>query len=169
MRAGVWILSVFAAIWGIAGVWGLHAPAWAMAIPVGFSTLLIAVGARGGAPVGRPELDRRRAGRAVGIWSAAEGVAILAAVNALRLTGHPDLAAPAIAAIVGLHFFPLAGPLGVRIYHATGAALLGIAAVGVAMAPDVRIAGVGLGSAAVLWLTAAALVGRIRTGPERAA
>ena len=77
MRAGVWILNVFAAIWGAIGVSRYGWPT--MAIPVAISSVLIVWGSRMPAPLRSAE-EGRRIGWLVAAWSSAEGVAIFATV-----------------------------------------------------------------------------------------
>lgn len=58
----------------------------------------------------------RQIGRRFGWITAIESVAILLAVVILNVIHRPDLILPAIALIVGLHFFPLASLFGSPIY-----------------------------------------------------
>jgi hypothetical protein len=104
-------------------------------------------------------------GRLVGIWSAVEGVAILLAVNLCRNLGAPDAVIPAIAIIVGLHFFPLARGIPVRLYYLTGTAMVAVGAAALLVPMPGRLLATGLGCAAVLWLSCGVLVLR---APRRA-
>lgn len=90
----------------------------------------------------------------MGIASAVEGVAIFAAVTVLVNLGRRDLIAPAVAIIVGVHFLPLARWFPAPIYYLTAALLVavGMAGAGVQNLPA-RVLTVGIGAAAVLWLS----------------
>jgi hypothetical protein len=52
--------------------------------------------------------EEKRAGKWFGIIFGAEGLGIFIGINIVTNLGHPDLVIPAIALVVGLHFFPLA-------------------------------------------------------------
>jgi hypothetical protein len=56
--------------------------------------------------------EERAEGKKTGMWFGiifgAEGLLIVVAINIVNHFGHPDLSIPAIALVVGLHFFPLA-------------------------------------------------------------
>jgi hypothetical protein len=92
--------------------------------------------------------------KALARWSVVEGLAIVLAVNFLRRTHHPDATFPIVAAIVGLHFLPLARSIPVRLYYITAAGLVLTGAAGMLASVDERPLFVGLGAAAVLWATA---------------
>lgn len=72
---------------------------------------------------------KKRSGQAFGWVFAAEGVLIAVAVNALGALGRPDLVLPAIALIVGVHFYPMAAIFQRRIdtYLATALSIVGAA------------------------------------------
>ena len=76
------------------------------------------------------EAERRSVGRIVGWASGLEGVAMFAAANIMNWAGCPTYFICAGAVIVGLHFLPLARLLGVRLYYATGAALMALGMAG---------------------------------------
>ncbi len=107
---------------------------------------------------------RQRISRTV-LWSSAiEGVLIFAAVNALHATGRDDLTIPAISAIVGAHFYPMAIGIKVPLYALTATAMLalsGAAAFCLTAGPD-RDAVTGAGCALILWLTSMAITARRR-------
>jgi hypothetical protein len=52
--------------------------------------------------------EGKRAGKWFGIIFGAEGLGIFVAINVVVNLGHADLTIPAIALVVGLHFYPLA-------------------------------------------------------------
>ncbi len=57
-----------------------------------------------------PEQERwqKRSGTAFGVVFAVEAVLVVAAANVLSAIDRPDLVLPAIALVVGLHFYPMA-------------------------------------------------------------
>jgi len=52
--------------------------------------------------------ERKKTGKWFGIIFGAEGLGIFIGINLVVNLGHPDLAIPVMALVVGLHFFPLA-------------------------------------------------------------
>lgn len=54
------------------------------------------------------KLEKKEKGKWFGIIFALEGVFIPVAINVVTWLGHPELGLPAMALVVGLHFFPLA-------------------------------------------------------------
>ena len=166
-RFGATILAVFATIWWFIGVYRSHAStplAYAVGILI---SLAIVVGASRGPRETLPQEERERRGRLTGMASAVEGIVIFVAINVLINLGKAEYIVPVIAIIVGLHFLPLAHGIPVRMYYGTAAALIALGAVGcLPMSSERRTMIVGLGSAAILWITATlVLVGR-GTGSE---
>jgi hypothetical protein len=152
---GAIIMAVFAALWWILGTRAAHQgslPMYAAAVVI--SSVIIVIGLRlTGRESGASE-ERKHRGRVVGIASGAEVLAIFVAVNVLTNIGRSDLAAPLIALIVGLHFFPLARWLPAPLYYASGVALVIIGAAGIAVSDvNVRLFAVCVAAACVLWLT----------------
>src|SRR6201999_1728744 len=99
------ILALFATIWWVAGTHAAHAASTQSDIAGLLLGAWLMLGAalrrrRAATPALDPAADRRR-GRTVGIASAAEGVAILVAVNVAQNLHRTDLVVPAIAIIVG--------------------------------------------------------------------
>lgn len=157
MRGGVWVLNIMAFVWGAAGILVAHAPLWWMVVPaiLSVASVLHAQRATHGQP---PHVEGEHVGRLVGIWTGIEGVAIFLAANVLINLHRPDAVMPAIAIIVGLHFLPLAKGIPVRLYYATGAALVAIGAVALVAPPWHLPLATGASAALVLWLSSAALV-----------
>lgn len=88
----------------------------------------------------------------------AEWVAIFVIARVLVSTDHAEAIPAFVAAVVGIHFFPLASLFGVRAYHLTGAAMCTSAGAGAVLAPltstDALWTSVpGFGSAAALYAT----------------
>jgi hypothetical protein len=154
--SGAIIMSVFAAAWWAVGV-GVtgHSALSTFVVPWVVTGAIVAAALRRyGADARLTEKEDSRRGRLVGVASAIEGVAILVAINVLARLRRPDLTAPLVAVIVGLHFLPLAQWLPAPLYYATSALLvaLGIAGLGI---PDggQRLLVISVGAACVLWLT----------------
>jgi hypothetical protein len=122
---------------------------------------------RPGVP-GPPEYRKRV--RATVLWcSTAEGLFIFLAVNLLVNIGRNDLTVAAIAAIVGVHFYPMAVGLRVKVYWITATAMVGLAAAALFLPAGVeRDAVIGCGCALILWLSSIALMRTLRS-PEVAA
>jgi hypothetical protein len=92
----------------------------------------------------------------------AQFIAIPIASRLLSFTGHPDAIMPAIAIIVGLHFFGLIPAFRSWLFAGVGAAMVLLASISLTLPPSValessgeqlalRAAVVGLGSALILW------------------
>ena len=133
--------------------------------------LMMALAWRRGGRLAAPE-ERRRRGRIVRIASALEGVAIFAAVSVLVNLGRRDLIAPAVAIIVGVHFLPLARSFPAPIYYLTGALLVAVGMAGTLVHDlPARMLTVGIGAAAVLWLSCSIMllrqVSEIKSAGER--
>lgn len=153
MSAAVVILRGFGALWAIGGLTALGAPAWAWVVPVGLGAGIAAWCLRAVRTLpARSLAERRRIARLVGIWSAAEGVLIVAVDNVLADTGQVHDVLSATAVIVGLHFLPLARGIPQPVCSATGAALVVLGIAGLALADPYAWALAGFGSALVLWL-----------------
>ena len=161
MRVAIIVLNVFAAIWGAAAILSAGYPRWLIAAPILLSVLLTAWSGRALAHLG-PRPDAARIGRLVGIWSAVEGIAIFAAANLLMNVGMADAIGPAIAIIVGLHFFPLAYGIPARIYYLTGGAMVLAGAAALLLSGPERLPAAGGVAAIILWASAAAIILRNR-------
>jgi len=158
MRGGIWVLTIFAAIWGALGVLGAGMPPLLAAVPVAVSIALFFWATRQpSAPV--PEAEQARIGRLVGIWSAVEGVAIFAGVTVCQNIGAAHAIPPVIAIIVGLHFLPLARGIPVSAYYGTALALIATG-VGVLLwlPPSHQLPATGWLAAVILWVSCVELV-----------
>ena len=163
VRIALVVLSVFAALWAWAGLRlsGL-APGLSL-LPILVSLALLAAGWRG---AGLVPARGSQVGKVVGLWSAIEVAALLIAANVLEHFHRPDLMLPIGAIIVGLHFFPLARGIPVKLYHATGAGMVFVGLAGLVLPAAERSIAVGMGAALVLWATTLIIVLRApRTEP----
>ncbi|WP_405389332.1 hypothetical protein OG596_16245 [Streptomyces sp. NBC_01102] len=162
-RRGTVVLSVFALVWAFAGASGLASSGAALA--VGIAAVPLAAVAvflayrEGAAPSPRSVNLPDNWARSVGIVNVVELAAVFAAVAASNASGHPAFVPPAVALVVGLHFFPLARLYDQWQYRVTAIVLSAVAVVGLALIAaglsdeGVR-AVVGLASAATLWASA---------------
>jgi hypothetical protein len=157
MRIGIWILCFFAAAWAVAGTLLGQAPEWWFALAAAISAALVLLARRAPGLTASPPHVRRL----VRAWSAAEGIAMLAATVVLANLGRQEAIPPVLAIIVGLHFLPLAKGIPVRLYYATGAALIALGAAGL-VAPALSPVVVGWTAAAVLWASALLLIRGVR-------
>jgi hypothetical protein len=157
MRIGIVILNVAALVWLAAALAALDAPLWACVLPIALSA---AIGAfclsRVHEEPSPPPAIARRIGRAVGLWSALEAILIAISVAVLVRMGQPWLIAPVVAAIVGLHFMPIARALNLPLYYGTGAGLI-LVALAALVLPGPTLATAGIGAAIVLYATSLAL------------
>jgi hypothetical protein len=157
MRGGIWVLTIMAAVWGVAAVLIGGAAAWLAAVPVAISVGLLLWAQRQSVGTGNP-VEGDHVGRVVGIATAIECVAIFLAANVLMNLHQPTLVMPAIAIIVGLHFVPLARWIPVPLYYWTGGGLLVAGLVAVLLPADDRAIITGIASALILWVSCILLV-----------
>jgi cytoskeletal protein CcmA (bactofilin family) len=152
-KYGIIIMSGFAVLWFCWGLSGINPfPIPLALLPFLASGVLIALAMR--MPINASEQHKKAVGRIVGWASAVEGVAMFAAANIMAWIGYPSYFICAGAAIVGLHFLPLAHGLGVRLYYGTAAALTALGALGCLIGDvHLRTLTVGVGAALVLWVT----------------
>jgi hypothetical protein len=94
-----------------------------------------------------------RMGITFGIVFGAEGLLIFLAVNVLTHFHLEPYIMTVVAAIVGLHFLPLATLFRVPLYYWVGGVILADALVSVALPSPTREIAVGLSMGAILWLT----------------
>jgi hypothetical protein len=98
----------------------------------------------------------RRAKRMFAAVNIIQWVSIVTAVAILNLLHMPEYVVPAIAIIVGLHLFPLAGSFRHRQHYVTGTLLLAVSLASLALLPRERVAGIAaLGTGLVLLCSAA--------------
>lgn len=159
VRIALLVLTVFATAWAWAALYLSGGPPSLIFLPIALSLALLAWGWRGS---GLFPSRGARVGKVVGLWSAIEVIALLIAANVLQTVGRGDLMLPAGAIIVGLHFFPLARGIPVRLYYATGAGLVLAGLAGLLLPAAERPMAVGMSAALVLWATALVIVLRAR-------
>jgi len=157
MRGGIWVLNIMAFVWVAAGMLLTARPIWWLAVPAAVSAALLLWAQCAARDLPPPE-GGEHVGRVVGIWSAIEGVAIFVTANVLVNLHRSDAVMPAIAIIVGLHFFGLAKGIPVRLYYATGAALVVVGAIAVVAPPWHMPIALGVTAAVALWASGVALV-----------
>lgn len=159
VRVALLVLTAFAVAWAWAALKFSGAAPMLILVPIALSVGLLAWGWRGSGmfPSRGPHV-----GKVVGLWSSIEVVALLVTANLLENIHRGDLMLPIAAMIVGLHFFPLARSIPVRLYHATGAGLVFVGLVGLLLPARERPMVVGMGAALILWGTALVFVLRSR-------
>lgn len=151
MRSGYWVVAIFATGWASAGLIASgYSPVW-IALPALISGALLLWAYRLPSTGGELGAHTRKV---LAWWSLLEGLAIVLAVNLLRRAHLSDATFSVVAAIVGLHFLPLARSIPVRLYYFTAAGLVLTGAAGMLVPSGERPLFVGLGAAAVLWATA---------------
>lgn len=99
------------------------------------------------------EREQSRMGKVFGFIFAAEGVLIFVAVNVLNNVGLGQYGISAIAAIVGLHFLPLARLFRRPLYYAAGTIMTAAALVSLAIPESIRIGVLAGAMAVVVWVT----------------
>jgi hypothetical protein len=167
MFTGALVLNIFGACWCICGLLSLAAPLWLLPIPLLVAASLIETARRASrhAPPRTPEQEKR-IGRLVGLWSGLEGVAMFITIPVLQILHREVDVASAMALIVGLHFFPLARGMPLRLYYASGAALVVIALISFYQPTSYRFAAACFPSGVVLWVTSATISARAMMGRE---
>ena len=160
---GALIFRVFGAAWIVLA---LYAFGWlsigAGAIIAGLVALyaFVALRTRGrGKGAGKdafPADEQRRNDRAFGWVNAVTWVSVFLVFQILPRVGHPDLAIPAVAIIVGLHFFPMPPLYRHRANLVTGALIVLWTILCIfASRGDTRIGCVAAGTGMILWMSAA--------------
>jgi len=129
----MWSANTFAA-WSAAIAWPIWAAfAVAAACFIAQGVRLIRLRKRFPAQLSADdEQYRRSSGRAFGIIFGTEALAIWIVALILNATGHSDYVVPAIALIVGLHFYPMARVFRrtIDLYLATWTSLVGLGGIG---------------------------------------
>ena len=141
IASGLLMMAAFTLIWAGIAYGGLYGTSYALILIV-FPLLAITFVVKG---IGlfrlakhfpKVESDEDKAeGKKMGMWFGiifgAEGLLIFVAVNIVINIGHPELAIPVIALVVGLHFFPMAKVFKrtVDYYLATWSTLIAVAAI----------------------------------------
>ncbi len=109
---------------------------------------------RRGAPLtAEQEREQSRMGRMFGLVFAAEGVLIFLSINLLNNLHLGDYAISAIAAIVGLHFLPLARLFHRPMYYVVGVIMTVAALVSIAIPVSIRISALSATMTAIVWVT----------------
>ena len=162
---GVLNMAFFGAVWTVAGSGGIEGATGVIVLIIGWAiALALCVGsvrlrrvAKGLPRNDSPQAqDRQKHNlRRFNLVFGLEFVAIVVAVFLLIRLGSGSLIPSVVALIVGIHFFPLATLFEVKVYHLTGAVLCALALATILFVPESRLALVGVGSAATLFVTSA--------------
>jgi hypothetical protein len=99
------------------------------------------------------EREQSRMGKMFGLVFAAEGLLIFLAVNVLNNLHLGDYAISAIAAVVGLHFLPLARLFRRPMYYVVGTIMTVAALVSIAIPASIRISALSTTISVIIWLT----------------
>lgn len=161
----------FGAFWLLSGLYGGRVSArslglgfllagMALAACIGIMVTRSVRQSSGNAPPSEEQVAvSQQTGRRFGWITAIEGGAIFLAIVLLNAAHRSPFIAPAIAIIVGLHFFPLASLFDARVYYATGSFGCAIGITGLLISdPALRMSFVGLSFGSLLWLTVAAVL-----------
>lgn len=173
-RRGAVVLTLFAVLWALVAASGLPSAAgWT----VRAGALAVTGGILASALSSRPLHERVRRQppgwyRRVGLVNGIQFAVIIAVLLVCVVADAPELVAPLIALVVGLHFLPLAGLFDQPQYRWTAAGLVGAAVLALGIlalgddgdvgAPAQELARVVVGgaAAATLWATAVRLAVR---------
>jgi len=159
---GAIIMSVFAAILGAVGIASkTDGFGWAILLPLAISAVLTwwAIVRLGSERADETTADKR-VGRIVMWASVGEGVGIFVLANVFANVGLAARLVPGIAAIVGLHFVPMAYAIPFPRFYALAAALLVVAAAGFTVGVGEAALVGGVGAAVGLWAASALALGR---------
>lgn len=165
MAFGALLMGFFGCLWlGWAlGSMNLRAP-FVIAAVVAFAAsvwipavVLLRNGSRAAKDAGpltaEEERQQSRMGRIFGLIFAAEGVLIFLAINVLNNLHLGDYAISAIAAVVGLHFLPLARLFHRPMYYVVGTIMTLAALASIAIPVSVRISALSATMAVIVWGT----------------
>lgn len=164
MAFGAAILTLFGLAWALAALLNWHAhPLWAVVLSLWIAASLIGAavfriicpGNGVAADPTRAAAEGKRAGMWFGIIFGLEGALIAGAAIGLSAHGLANWIPVAAAAIVGIHFLPLARLFRVPLYYFTGITSVVAAAASFAVPnPAIRVLLLGIAMATILWLTA---------------
>jgi len=154
VRVALLVLTGFAVAWVWAALRLSAASPRLIILPIAISLALLAWGWRGSIFF---QSRGPHVGKVVAFWSAIEFAALLLTANVVQNLHRGDLMLPLGAIIVGLHFFPLARSIPVRLYYATACGLVMVGLAALLLTGVERQMVAGLGSALVLWATAAVI------------
>ena len=149
---GAVIMSFFGVIFCILGLGpeiGWTNPLFLIPFAIlGFIVMrVVALSRRGSANLASASTDK------VFMWATiGEGIGIVIVVNVLVNFGHRDLILPGIAAVVGLHFLPIAYVIPFRPFYAVAAGLLAAAAFGFLAGQPAGSEVAGVVAAVALWV-----------------
>lgn len=116
------------------------------------------------------DLSPSRHARLVILWSSAlEGIGIGVAATLVSILGHREFLLPAIAMVVGLHFFPMAIAISFRPFYVLGGILLVAAAIGLGYPQPLGSEIAGFTAAVALWVAAVFAVRREMQARDRKA
>jgi len=162
---GVLMMTLFGTAWLAWGLQNMHAgspwliaalvlPAIALLVPC-FGMFQMGRRARKQAAPLTADDKRKQSqmGRMFGIIFGAEGLLIFLAVNVLTNLHLEPYIMTAVAAIVGLHFLPLARLYRASLYYWVGGVMLADALLSLALPSPTREIVVGLSMGTILWLT----------------
>jgi hypothetical protein len=168
MLGGNLVLVVMAAVWCDLGFVLTRAPwSWFVVPPVvSVAILIIALRVFARVPARSAE-ERRRIGKLVGLWSAAEGIAFAIVGTILANTGLMARIPAALAVIVGLHFLPLARGTPNRLYYATGTAMMAAGLANMVAPAEFGVRALAIACALILWGTAVGSLAEPRFTPTR--
>jgi hypothetical protein len=157
------VFAMFGCAWGAYGMYSLGRTdqPWLVGIPLAITIVLIVILSKLQRRVealpsepADPAIEKRDArGRQIfSLVNLVQAVAIVVAVKLLMNVQRPELVAPIVAAIVGLHFLALAGPMEMPTHWIVGGAIWLFAFGVVVMIPRGSWAVlIGLGNAVILW------------------
>lgn len=141
IASGLFMMAVFTIIWVGIAFGGLHTSPYAIALII-FVIAAVVFITKGisiyklakhfpGVESEKDKAEEKRTGKWFGIIFGLEGLFIFIAINVVVNLGHAELTIPAIALVVGLHFYPLAKVFKRTIdyYLATWSTLVAITAV----------------------------------------